>query len=94
MERRREGGKYVAKLKPIEERDPYAALVLDDFDRLDNSESVKCRCGCGRPAKWFITGDSPEGAYADEPACNSSARYVEECAAEFNCAFSKRPVDA
>jgi hypothetical protein len=82
----------VPKLKPIEERDPYAALVMDAFDRLDEGKQELCRCGCGRPAKWLITGYSPEGPYRDEPACDSAAQYVGECAAEFNCAFSKRKV--
>lgn len=30
----------VRKLKPIEERDPYAALVLDAFDRRERGEPM------------------------------------------------------
>ena len=52
----------------------------------------RCKCGCGQPADWLLRGYSPEGIYEDEPACDSAARYVEECAAEFDCAFSKRPI--
>lgn len=81
-------------LKPIEERDPYAAAVLDAFDRLTDGEKPKCKCGCGSPAKWLISGYSPEGPYKNEPACDAAARYVGECAAEFNCAFSKVPIEA
>jgi hypothetical protein len=36
------------KLKPIEERDPYAARVLEAYDRLASSDSVRPFCACGR----------------------------------------------
>lgn len=58
----------------------------------DKCAAPLCRCGCGKPAEWLISGFSPEGTYEDEPACNSAAQYVEECAAEFNCEFSKKPI--
>lgn len=51
-----------------------------------------CKCGCNQPADWLISGYSPEGTYRDEPACDSSMRYVQECAALFDCAFSKKPI--
>ena len=31
------------KLKPIEERDPYAAAVLDAFDALESGESIRTK---------------------------------------------------
>lgn len=39
------------KLKPIEERDPYAAAVLDAFDRQeqDDADPGKSACSCGKP---------------------------------------------
>lgn len=53
-----------------------------------------CRCGCGKTAKWLISGYSPEGEYKDEPACELSASYVEACAYECNCTFYKRSIAA
>ena len=63
-------------------------------DRRSELNALLCQCGCGGLAKWLISGYSPEGPYKNEPACDSAARYVGECAAEFNCSFSKVPIEA
>lgn len=43
----------VRKLKPIEERDPYAAAVLDAFDRMDKHASLD-------DGTWHCMTDAPK----------------------------------
>jgi hypothetical protein len=37
----------VRKLKPIEERDPYAAAVLDAFDKQEAEKPIQTKCSDG-----------------------------------------------
>lgn len=49
----------VRKLKPIEERDPYAAAVLAEFDRQAEAEALVGLRGC----------NSRHGGIRNEPPC-------------------------
>ena len=57
------------KLKPLEERNPYAAAVLDAFDKLEATEQNQCQektevysrvCGFFRPVQQWNKGKKSE----------------------------------
>ena len=57
----------IAKLKPIEERDPYAALVLDAFDQQEQqSRRIDIPVKCTR-----CRHETMESAWLDKPEGNS-----------------------
>jgi hypothetical protein len=48
----------------------------------------ECKCGCGGPGVWRITGKAYLGYwYSDELACDAFARYCRESAAELGLPF-------
>jgi hypothetical protein len=54
------------QLKPIEERDPYAAMVLDAFDRTESAMPKNCVCDCKDSAIRRVDSDHPHPAIARE----------------------------
>jgi hypothetical protein len=54
------------KLKPIEERDPYAAMVLDAFDRMESTMPKDWVCDCKDSAIRRVDTDHPHPAITRE----------------------------
>ena len=50
------------QLKPIEERDPYAAMVLDAFDRMESTMPKDWLCDCKDSAIRWIDEERPHVA--------------------------------
>lgn len=54
-----------------------------------------CNCGCGREARWLMTGEDYEGSpFFDDPACDSAASYCQEAATELGRRFTMRRIEA